>query len=1146
VTKLNRLHQLIIRREENECKEREGTTMKIVTGKKETMKRRMLYLASMLMIGLLIFGFASYAMASEGEESAQNSVSTSDSSSGGGSGEPSGDTGSIDTSGGSNDGSSDASGNESVGDSGDSGDPAGSGETGDTNGSGGSNSDGVTGDGSGTSDDDGTGDTSGAQGSDDMNGTGEQGDANGSGDSNDDGVTGDDSDISNDDSSSEQGGADTNSNGDTPMMTALGEQAPETPPTGTPTPETVTVPEYQIPEGSAYVIGSEDTVYKNTATQNAIQQAIDAAKATAASKVTIIVNNGVYTGGITLVVPAPTEEENGEGSSEPVTKMILEIIASDAYTKNDETGEITANANSAGGVETEGTWNFDGVDVLLAGIYLSLRDKVTVKNADNVTYYGTSLDDDITLELDQVKDNVTIDTGDGDDVLDLSVKQSPTVSITLDKESGFDADGNLTDDGKAIISNLINDGVSKAGGSSRLKAVIKGGKGDDKITITLINSTDISTENSPSETEPQNTTINQIKADLDLSAVDLTVEGEAGADTITIDGGMELGLAAVILQPFLQQIMSETTASVAAATGLPGTEIKINGGAGDDLINVDTTVSFSSFRGVDVTVDGGSAYDRTNLTGKLQEYKADDPNISGNASQVEMSTLAEINILNDSAAISRLNSDLSVTMVNVEAVTDELINKNSVYINDLLADKPDFASFTDYVIDNPSGTVNYENTNGSGTFLSNLIIKGSDLTIGTVNTPNVNIIIKSTDSGLNDPGSVTITGTVTGKNIFIKVKKTDSHALEIIENDLGEEEDDYELDASLFDIVSDATIIIEGTGSLIAAQTVNLEAISEQTKPLIPTLEELTEKLGVFGEGEDQNPLNINFVAVKVGKAIIDIKGKIEAAAIRAIADSLVNVSAMNDNLADFGLPLAVGVVVSEAGIVSDGSASLKAKDGGILLKADSDVTLDTHAVSGLLPFVLAVSVVVNDAYVDIKGGTTVNSEGDTIASASGNTSITTSASGPKPAAAGSPGSTGTTPQTAGKSGGFFAVSVAIQDVFVSITENASADSQGELILKSTAIERVKNKAASNPDDGGTSFSLSNLITKINSLLTKTSTNPNNTNTRGNAGLTGAVSRLSGTNNQGGTSTGVSDLVNTGTAGSTGTVIPPTPAAPSW
>ena len=187
-----------------------------------------------------------------------------------------------------------------------------------------------------------------------------------------------------------------------------------------------------------------------------------------------------------------TEEETEEGSTEPAGKMLLQIIAADAYTMDEETGEITANANSAGGVATEGAWNFDGYDLLLAGIYLSLKDKVTVKNADNVTYFGTSLDDDVTLELDQVSETVTIDMGDGDDVLDLSIKQSPTVEITLDKETGFNADtGELTGAGKDAIRDAINDAVGSGEGSgSRLQAVIKGGKGDDKITITLINSTD--------------------------------------------------------------------------------------------------------------------------------------------------------------------------------------------------------------------------------------------------------------------------------------------------------------------------------------------------------------------------------------------------------------------------------------------------------------------------------------------------------------------------------------------------------------------------------------------------------------------------------------------------------------------------------
>ena len=134
-------------------------------------------------------------------------------------------------------------------------------------------------------------------------------------------------------------------------------------------------------------------------------------------------------------------------------------------------------------------------------------------------------------------------------------------------------------------------------------------------------------------------------------------------------------------------------------------------------------------------------------------------------------------------------------------------------------------------------------------------------------------------------------------------------------------------------------------------------------------MEELTAKFG----DEFKDTLNINFMAVKVGSAIIDIQGSIEAAAIRALANSLVNVSPLNDNLANFGMPLAIGVVVSQAGISARDNAQLKSSSGGIFLRADSDVNLATHAVSGLLPFVLAVSAVVNDAYVDIKGNTQVN-----------------------------------------------------------------------------------------------------------------------------------------------------------------------------
>jgi hypothetical protein len=487
-----------------------------------------------------------------------------------------------------------------------------------------------------------------------------------------------------------------------------------------------------------------------------------------------------------------------------------------------------------------------------------------------------------------------------------------------------------------------------------------------------------------------------------------------------------------------------------------------------------------------------------------------------------MGTLAEISILNDALTISKLKSQLVLDMADLEAVTDELANKNTVYINDILSNL-EFISFTDYIIEDFSGTLNYSNTSGSGTFLTNLIIKGSDVKIETVNTPHVNVMIMAEDGSLNQSGSIHIIGTATGKNILVRAVNTDSHALQIVDNDLSDEDDDYSLEGSLFDIVSDVAINIGPNGKLIATQTVNLEALSEQTKPLIPTLEELTAKFG----DEFKDTLNINFMAVKVGSAIIDIQGSIEAAAIRALANSLVNVSPLNDNLANFGMPLAIGVVVSQAGISARDNAQLKSSSGGIFLRADSDVNLATHAVSGLLPFVLAVSAVVNDAYVDIKGNTQVNSQGDTTASAYGWTNISTSASGPKTTSG--TGSTGS--NTAGKSGGFFAVSVAVQNVFASISENASATTGGNLTLSSLAHERVKNEATSNPDDGGTSFTLANLINKVNSLLAKSSTQTKqgSTGNRSSSGLSSVTSRLSGAGG-----TGTTDLVNTGTAGVTG------------
>ena len=83
--------------------------------------------------------------------------------------------------------------------------------------------------------------------------------------------------------------------------------------------------------------------------------------------------------------------------------------------------------------------------------------------------------------------------------------------------------------------------------------------------------------------------------------------------------------------------------------------------------------------------------------------------------------------------------------------------------------------------------------------------------------------------------------------------------------------------------------------------------------------------------------------------------------------------------------------------------------------------------------FTLAVSAVVNNACVDIKGDTVLDAKGDITASAYGRTKYFHFGFRPQAANTGSTGSTGSTTQAAGKSGGFFAISVAIQDVFAAI-----------------------------------------------------------------------------------------------------------------
>ena len=209
---------------------------------------------------------------------------------------------------------------------------------------------------------------------------------------------------------------------------------------------------------------------------------------------------------------------------------------------------------------------------------------------------------------------------------------------------------------------------------------------------------------------------------------------------------------------------------------------------------------------------------------------------------------------------------------------------------------------------------------------------------------------------------------------------------------------------------------------------------------------------------------NLNPVTVKIGNAKIILDGLVQAGTnFTAKTDLEVFIDVSNAILSAAYVPVAVNIALTESSIRVGEDGSVKA-GGSATLKANSDITIVTRATSGALPISLAVSVAVVDAFVETLGDI-IASAGNVLLSADGKLSMTTISSSKADETVittGTPNGDGTSTGMSGnKFGGFFAISVALQNVWAKVLGDANITAGGDVTVSSHAEERAATRGMS-------------------------------------------------------------------------------------
>ena len=511
---------------------------------------------------------------------------------------------------------------------------------------------------------------------------------------------------------------------------------------------------------------------------------------------------------------------------------------------------------------------------------------------------------------------------------------------------------------------------------------------------------------------------------------DMNVETGAGDDTVTLKNG---GSA---MEPIGKLIVSL--------------------GAGNDTANVDVSLSGAV---QELLLNGGADDDTANFTGRLGDGDEKNKRVQIDGDKLKF--------------IASNGKTLNVTYTDFKRLTDSLGNKETVKLTpkdgvlDYTAENPGI----NYTIEIPAKDIkNLKITSKGGKYLplSNLCINVAT----EVDGANKLVISEGTVidvRGLNlklDSNNVEINGTIVANDVSV------------ISNSAGK----------FLNLQGDSRIVITDKAAIYSSGDVMIIAKVNMSGPMLDTG-------ALVGATLDIAP--INSINVKIAHASVDIAGKVYAGvanldaiaadpanakptfdayhgSVTAKAETSVSMGVDEDGKPkDGGWPVAVSVANVEAAVtVQKGAVVEAAKD--VTLASKSTLKAGTRASSGLAgaPAAVAVAVLNNDAHTQVDG--TVNAHhGDAKITADGSLEATTVAdrgNGQKMI-----------------SGGYGAVTVALQDVTAIVSSGAAVTAGGNVVVGSNAAEKVVDRAASSSlsegSSGGDEGILGTIKEKVTDLL---------------------------------------------------------------